>query len=207
VATELRLRDGTPAIVWSLLPSDREALRDAYEHLSPESQLHRFLTPVPHLTEAMLVHLVDEVDGVDHVARVLFVLEEGPDGKVGMPAGVARMIRYAEEPDAADVAVTVSDEYQGRGAASALLAELMRHRLKGVDRIVTEVAADNPASLAMLRRLGPTTVEPDGKNVLNVTIELPPQSEEASDGSDRTDEPSSAGADGPDDVPDESSGA
>jgi hypothetical protein len=50
VATELRLRDGTPAIVWSLLPSDREALRDAYEHLSPESQLHRFLTPVPHLT-------------------------------------------------------------------------------------------------------------------------------------------------------------
>jgi RimJ/RimL family protein N-acetyltransferase len=172
VATELRLRDGTPAIVWSLLPSDREALREAYEHLSPESQFHRFLTPVPHLTETMLDHLVDEVDGIDHVARVLFILD---DGETGLPAGIARMIRYTDEPTSADVAVTVADEYQGRGVASALLQELMRHRLEGVERIDTMVAADNPASLAMLKRLGPTTVNGEGLNMLHVTVELPPE--------------------------------
>jgi GNAT superfamily N-acetyltransferase len=119
----------------------------------------------------MLDHLVDEVDGVDHVARVMFVLE---DGKVGVPAGVARMIRYAENPTAADVAVTVADEFQGRGVATALLAELMQHRPEGIERLVTEVAADNPASLAMLRRLGAATVEHDGPNRLRVTVELPP---------------------------------
>jgi RimJ/RimL family protein N-acetyltransferase len=172
VATELRLRDGTAAIVWSLLPSDREALREAYEHLSPESQFHRFLTPVPHLTEAMLDHLVDEVDGIDHVARVLFVLD---DNKTGYPAGIARMIRYADEPTAADVAVTVADEYQGRGVASALLQELLRHRLEGVERIDTMVAGDNPASLAMLSRLGQTTVSSEGLNMLRVIVELPPE--------------------------------
>jgi len=171
VATELALRDGTRAIAWSLLPSDREAVREAYEHLSAETQLHRFLAPVPHLTESMLDHLVDEVDGVDHVARVMFVLE---DGEVGIPAGVARMIRYAEDPAAADVAVTVADEFQGRGVATALLAELMQHRPEGIERLITEVAADNPASLAMLRRLGPATVEHDGPNRLHVTVELPP---------------------------------
>jgi RimJ/RimL family protein N-acetyltransferase len=172
VATELRLRDGTAAIVWSLLPSDREALREAYEHLSPESQFHRFLTPVPHLTEAMLDHLVDEVDGIDHVARVLFVLD---DDQTGYPAGIARMIRYADEPTAADVAVTVADEYQGRGVASALLQELLRHRLEGIERIDTMVAGDNPASLAMLRRLGETTVSSEGLNMLRVIVELPPE--------------------------------
>jgi len=178
VATELRLRDGTHAIAWSLLPGDREALREIYETLSPETQFHRFLAPVPHLTESMLDHLVDEVDGVDHVARVMFVLEDGVDGEVGVPAGVARMIRYSEDPTAADVAVTVVDMYQGRGVATALLAELMRHRPKGIERLVTEVAADNPASLAMLRRLGPTTVERDGINMLKVVVDLPPVPEE-----------------------------
>jgi RimJ/RimL family protein N-acetyltransferase len=172
VATELRLRDGTPAIAWSLLPGDREALREQYEHLSPETQFHRFLTPVPHLTESMLDHLVDEVDGVDHVARVMFILD---DGEIGVPAGVARMIRYAEDPTAADVAVTVVDKFQGRGVATALLDELMRHRPEGIDHVVTEVTADNPASLAMLRRLGPTTIERDGNNVLKVVVELPPE--------------------------------
>lgn len=171
MATELALRDGTRAIAWSLLPGDRDAVREAYEHLSPETRLHRFLTPVPHLTESMLDHLVDEVDGVDHVARVMFVLE---DGGVGVPAGVARMIRYAADPTAADVAVTVADEFQGRGVATALLAELMQHRPEGIARLVTEVAADNAPSLAMLRRLGPTTVEHDGPNRLRVTVELPP---------------------------------
>lgn len=170
MATEVRLRDGSRAVIWGLLPSDRDGLREAYEHLSPETKLHRFLTPVPHLTEGMLHHLVDEVDGVDHVARVLFVVDAQG---VGQPAGLARMIRYADNPAAADVAVTVTDEHQGRGIASALLEDLLRHRPEGVERIVTEVAADNPASLAMLHRLGPTTVEHDGVHLLRVTVELP----------------------------------
>ncbi len=174
VATEVRLRDGTLAVIWSLLPGDRLGLREAYEHLSPESQRHRFLAPVPHLTESMLHHLVDEVDGIDHVARVAFVLDDGN----GVPAGVARMIRYTNDASTADVAVTVVDEFQGRGVATALLADLMRKRLKGVDRLLTEVTADNTASLAMLRRLGPTTVEDAGPNRLRVSVELPPPQDE-----------------------------
>ena len=171
MATELRLRDGSAAMTWALLPTDREGLRAEYEHLSPESQRHRFLTPMPHLTDALLDSLVDDVDGVDHVALVLFVIDED---HVGQPAGVGRMIRYPDDPAAADVAVTVADAYQGRGVASALLAELLRQRPAGVERLETEVAADNPASLAMLRRLGPSTVTRDGGNLLRVTVELPP---------------------------------
>lgn len=174
MATEVRLRDGTPAIIWALLPSDREALREGYEHLSSLSKLHRFLAPVPHLTDAMLDRLVDEVDQVDHVALVLFVLDQEKDAE---PAGIARMIRYEKDPTAADVAVTVTDDYQGRGVASALLAQLVRQRPQGVERIVTEIAGDNEASLAMLRRLGPTEVTRHGPNRLRVSVELPPDAQ------------------------------
>ena len=167
---EAVLRNGGRALIWELLPTDREAVREGYEHLSEETRFHRFLAAVPHLTDTMLDHLVDDVDGVDHVALVLLVLDE--DGN-GIPAGVARMIRYADDREAADVAVTVMDEWQGQGVATALLDELLRRRPVGVSRVVTTVTADNAASLAMLRRLGPTTAGPAGPNRLDVEVTLP----------------------------------
>ena len=169
--TEAELSDGNRAFILPLLPEDREALREGFEGLSAESRNHRFLASVPHLTDAMLDHLVDEVDGIDHVALALVVFDED---KVGTPVGVARMIRYADCPTDADVAVTVLDEWQGHGVAGALLAELVQERPVGVSRVVTAVAADNAASLAMLRRLGETTVTPAGVGRLDVTVDLPP---------------------------------
>lgn len=167
---EARLADGSLALIWPLHPEDREALREGYEQLSADARYHRFLAPVPHLSDELLDHLVDEVDGVDHVALALVAVD---DDHLGVPVGVARMIRYRQRPTAADVAVTVLDEWQGRGVATALLAELMRQRPAGVTEIVTTVAADNDASLAMLRRLGETTTTPAGINRLDVVVELP----------------------------------
>ena len=150
-------------------------LRDTYERLSPETRWRRFLGNVPHLTDTMLDHLVDEVDGIDHVALVLAVIG---DDHQGTPVGVARIIRYEHEPTAADVAVTVVDEWQGRGVATALLAELMRERPEGVTAIVTTVAADNEASLAMLARLGAMTATPVGNNRVDVRVDLAPRDRE-----------------------------
>lgn len=169
--TEARLAEGTRAFIWPLLPEDREALREGYEGLSAQSRNRRFLSSVPHLTDSMLDHLVDDVDGIDHVALAFVVLD---DDNLGTPVGVARMIRYTDRPTEADLAVTVLDDWQGRGVATALLRELVRERPAGVTRIVTTVAADNAASLAMLRRLGETTVTPAGIDRLDVVVELDP---------------------------------
>jgi RimJ/RimL family protein N-acetyltransferase len=170
VTERVRLRDGTNAVIRPLLPTDREVLREQYEYLSPESRFHRFLAGVPHLTETMLERLVDDVDGIDHVALVLLGLPED-DGEV--PAGIARIVRYQDRLDTADVAVTVTDEWQGRGVASALLEALIRRRPEGIRQILTRVAVDNPASLALLRRLGDLTVRPAGDGCLDVVIDLP----------------------------------
>lgn len=168
---QVALPDGTEAFVLPLLPTDRETLVAEFETLSPESRRRRFLAPVRHLSDAMLHHLVDEVDGVDHVALVLCV-ETSPD--VYDPVALARMVRYADAPDAADLAVTVKDDWQGRGVATVLLEALMRMRPAGVSRIVTEVFTTNPASLRMLHRLGRTTEEDLGSGLFGVVVELEP---------------------------------
>ena len=173
---QVRLRDGTDAFVLPLQRTDRAALVAEFETLGPESRRRRFLAPVVHLSDAMLEHLVDDVDGIDHVALVLCV-ETGPD--VYDPVALARMVRYADAPDAADLAVTVKDDWQGRGVATVLLEVLMRHRPVGVRRIVTDVFKDNPASLHMLRRLGPSTQTDLGSGLCGVSVELDAATPEA----------------------------
>jgi len=162
------LRDGTVGWVWPLLPTDREALVAEFEELSEESRRRRFLRPVVALSESMLNHLVDDVDGVDHVALVLMA-EVGTEL---VPCGIGRILRYEDQPRAADVAVTVRDDWQGRGVATALLEVLIPRRPVGVDLIVTDVAADNPASLAMLRRLGPMVTRDATDGVVEVEVAL-----------------------------------
>ena len=168
---QVTLRDGTDAFVVPLERTDRAALAAEFETLSPESQRRRFLAPVAHLSDTMLDHLVDDVDGVDHIALVLCA-ETRPG--VYDPVALARMVRYADVTDAADLAVTVKDAWQGRGVATVLLEVLVRRRPPGVGRIVTEVLQDNPASLGMLRRLGAVSLEDEGNGVYGVVVELEP---------------------------------
>ena len=61
----------------------------------------------------MIQLLVGSVDGVHHIALLLVVLP--PEGKEE-PAGVAHLLQYPDDPAAADVAVTVVDDWQRRGA-------------------------------------------------------------------------------------------
>lgn len=173
VEIPVMLRDGTRGLIRDVRLEDKEMISAEYERLSPESRFHRFLSPVPHLTNMMLHHLVDDVDFVDHVALGMLVADETGLADSGFRGvGIARVIRYEDMPDAADVAVTVVDDFQGRGVASALLAELMRRRPIGVRRLVTVVAADNQPSIAMLRRLGPTAISHPADGVVEVEVTL-----------------------------------
>jgi RimJ/RimL family protein N-acetyltransferase len=166
---EFALRDGTPALIWPLLPTDGEALREAFRGLSRQSRRRRFLGVVDELDDAMIGRLVTSVDGVHHIALVLVVLPE--DGQE-RPAGVGRLLQYADDPATADIAVTVADDWQGRGAGTALASALLQRRPAAVTRLRTVVAADNRASLALLARAGRMSSGLPGRGVLDVTVEL-----------------------------------
>jgi RimJ/RimL family protein N-acetyltransferase len=174
---EVVLRDGTPARIWPLLPTDAKGLRVAFRALSPESRRRRFLTATSHLDDRMIRHLVDDVDGKRHVALVLVAF---PAGGVEQPVGVGRLVQHRTEPTTADLAVTVLDEWQGRGVGAALAHALLDRRPLVVRRLSTVVAADNAASLGLLRGLGRMSSRPEGPGVVEVTVELPDHPEDHS---------------------------
>jgi RimJ/RimL family protein N-acetyltransferase len=167
---EFLLRDGTPALIWPLLPTDGRTLREGFRHMSPESRRSRFLSPLSDLDEPMLKILVDGVDGEHHIALVLVVFP--PDGPE-QPVGVARLVQYPADPASADLAVTVVDRWQGRGVGAALVRALMQRRPPAVTQLRTVAEADNHASLALLAGAGRVSSSVTRRGVVDVTVELP----------------------------------
>ncbi len=167
---EFLLRDGTPALIWPLLPTDAETLREGFRRLSPDSRRRRFLQMLGELDDSMIRRLVDSVDGVHHIALLLIVLP--PEGDEG-PAAVARLLQYPDDPATADIAVTVVDDWQGRGAGTALVSALLQRRPAAVTRLRTVVEAGNRASLALLAGAGRMSPGLPERDVLDVTVELP----------------------------------
>jgi acetyltransferase len=156
-------------MIWPLLPTDAGAIREGFRRLSPESRRHRFLTTIGELNDSMIRNLVDSVDGVTHVALVLTVLP--PDSQEG-PVGVARLVQDPADPATADIAVTVADDWQGRGVGTALVSALMQRRPAAVRRLRTAVEAGNRASLALLAGAGHLSSGHAHQGILDVTVEL-----------------------------------
>jgi len=100
---------------------------------------------MPRLPEATLRRLVD-VDGHRHVAMVATM-----DGDC---AGIARYMALADQPGVAEVAVTVTDRYQGRGIGRLLVDALRPAAVRaGLNALVYLVEPTNRPALRLLRSL------------------------------------------------------
>jgi RimJ/RimL family protein N-acetyltransferase len=141
------LRDGSKVVIRQVRSADAPLLADGFARLSPESRRLRFLRRKDALSAAELRYFTD-VDHHDHEALGAL------DHAGGRGVGVARYVRDADDPHAAEIAVTVVDDWQGRGLGTALLAQLSgRARAEGIRRFTALVSADNAAMTALLRRL------------------------------------------------------
>src|SRR5215471_2461506 len=133
------LRDGSTVMVRPVQSSDASLLADGFARLSERSRRLRFLGEKDNLTVAELRYLTC-IDHHNHEALGAL----SPDGR---GIGVARYIRDSEDPSRAEVAITVIDEWHGRGLGTKLLELLSdRARAEGVDRFTATVASDNMAS-------------------------------------------------------------
>ena len=119
-------------------PDDKPLLVAGLDRLSEASRYKRFLAPKPRFTDAELRYLT-EVDGVDHVAYVA-LRADAPRELMA----VARLVRDAEDPRRAEIAVTVGDEWQRRGLGKLLGDRLaMAARDRGIRWLTATMAADN----------------------------------------------------------------
>ena len=163
------LRDGEQILIRPIRPDDREQLADGMRRLSDESRYRRFFTPTSNLSAAQLRYLT-EVDHHDHEALVAL----DPDG--GQGVGVARFVRSRDDPERAEVAVAVADDWQGRGVATALLHRLtQRARDEGVRRFSADVMADNRPMLELIDEIGEARVVRSDHGSVAIQVDLPPE--------------------------------
>ena len=133
------LRDGSAVLIRQVQSADAPLLADGFARLSAQSRQMRFLTTKKELSPAELRYFTD-VDHHDHEA--LGALDHAD----GRGVGIARYIRDAQDPHAAEIAVTIVDDWQGRGLGTELLAQLSdRARQEGIRCFTALVAADNKA--------------------------------------------------------------
>lgn len=165
-----KLRDGTVVLIRPIRPTDEALEREFIERLSAQSRRYRFLgtvkTPGPELLR-QFTH-PETVHGVAFVALVAGASQEREIG----------VCRYAASPDGlnCECAVSVSDEWQGKGLATILMGRLIKTaRERGIQSMYSIDANDNQRMRELAQHLGfRRTVDPDDPTLVIHTLDLSP---------------------------------
>ncbi len=115
-----KLKDGTSILIRLNDPCIKDCIVQGFDELSAQSRYLRFFIPLKTLPDAQFKNLTD----IDNVNRVVVTALE-IQGDENRCIGLARYFRLDEEPDVAEFAVTVIDEFQKRGVGMILLNALM----------------------------------------------------------------------------------
>jgi GNAT superfamily N-acetyltransferase len=159
------LREGSRVRLRQGHSSDRQLLLRGFERLSPESRYRRFLAAMPELSEEMVRYLT-EIDHHDHEAIAAL------DERTGEGIGVARYVRNPQRRDAAEVAVTVIDDWQGKGVGTLLLEVLgASARAEGIRSFTALMLAANREMMDVIKGLGPVRIV--DREIGTVEIEMP----------------------------------
>ena len=144
VAVDVILRDGSTLRLRAPARDDADALISFFAGLSEQSLYLRF-HGVRHVDAALVEHFLDP-DPADRGALVGILAE-----KIVAVAEFARL----RDPTVAEVAFTVADELQGRGAATRLLEQLAARAAEiGIESFVAEVLPENAAMLSVFQDAG-----------------------------------------------------
>jgi RimJ/RimL family protein N-acetyltransferase len=136
-------------LIRPIRPDDKRMLEDGLRHLSDESVQRRFLTLKRSFSRSELRYLT-EVNGRDHVALVA----EYPGDPVRRLIAVARFVRLADDPTAAEAAIVVADDWQRRGVGTELVEQLATEaRRAGIARFTATISSENVAAQRLMHRL------------------------------------------------------
>ena len=143
------LRDGSTLRLRAPAHNDAGALVTFFERLSNDSRYLRF-HGVRRVDVTLVEHVLDP-NWTDRGALIGTLTDAQGDERVVALAEYARL----RDPASAEVAFTVADALQGRGAATRLLEQLAARAAEvGIEGFVAEVLPENSAMLAVFRDAG-----------------------------------------------------
>lgn len=168
----VRIRGGQRVLIRPVLPQDEGVTSAFFGRLPARARYDRFLAPVRDLTPE-LVKRFTNVDYASHLALLAEVFAGGRETVVAE----ARYARVGGDPSVAEFAVSVAEDWQGRGLASLLLCKLLcRAAGAGIERMVGETLATNARMLHLARKAGFTaTASREVRGVVLLEKRLQPQ--------------------------------
>jgi acetyltransferase len=158
--------DGTPVLLRPIRPEDEPLERELIAGLSEESSRFRFFYIIKEITHEMLSRFCN----IDYDREMAIVAEYAWNSS-RRNVGVGRLI-IQPDMEAAEFAIVVADDFQGKGLGLKLLDNLIGiARDKGLRSIYGIVLNDNYRMIGLVKKLGFTTARISGEES-RVTLEL-----------------------------------
>ncbi|MEU4830033.1 GNAT family N-acetyltransferase [Streptosporangium sp. NPDC023615] len=143
-------------------PGDEERIVRFLEGLSPRTRMRRFFTEMHRPT----ARFVDALIAVDERRDALLAVHG--DLLVG------HAMSYRGQETDIEIAVVVSDEWQGMGLGSRLARALIRRAAdRGATTVGMDVLGDNRTVLAMIRKIWPDAAMRASSGTVEVTAGIP----------------------------------
>lgn len=152
--TRLPTRSGLELAVRPATEDDEQALADFFDKVSDEDRRFRFLTAAQHLSHAQLDPLIH----ADHFRSESFLAFDAATDELIASA----LLACDNKMDTAEIAISIRQDYRGKGAAWALLDMLGQEAERRGARCVCSIESrDNHAAIDLEREKGfvPSSVE------------------------------------------------
>lgn len=143
------LSSGVTCNVRPIRPEDAEIEKAFVAALSNTAKRYRFMNTFRELPPEMLARFT-QIDYDREMALIAVISWNGAEKEIGVARYVMNM-----DGESCEFAITVADQWQGKGVAQALMDELMDYaRYRGLRIMHGEVLAENQKMLSLARKLG-----------------------------------------------------
>jgi len=146
-------KDGTQINIRPIRPEDEPLMVEFHHRLSERSVYFRYFHLL-NLSQRTAHERLTRMCFIDYDRGMALVAErENPDGGHEL-LGIGRLTRVHGTADA-EMAVLVSDDFQGRGLGSELIAQLIKiAKQEKIGRITADILAENRSMQRVCERLG-----------------------------------------------------
>lgn len=144
------IKDNTYLCFKTLEKTDKSHLEEGFRRLSQRSIFHRFFGFMKELPESQIQELLN-TDQENHVAWTAFDIVNGEPYGIGL----GRFKRSKTNPEEAELALTIIDEYQSKGVGTVLLGIMYAMGIRlGIKVFTGIILADQTRFIRRFKELG-----------------------------------------------------